>query len=102
MRHYPGIAACLTIVRSAAINGNTGLNLETDVLLALSLGGISMQGGSATRIRSAIIGVMIYFILDNGLLLWGLDADYVDIVKAIFFLLTVTISIDRSQYSVIA
>lgn len=61
-----------------------------------------MQGGSATRIRSAIIGVMIYFILDNGLLLWGLDADYVDIVKAIFFLLTVTISIDRSQYSVIA
>ena len=97
-----GIAACLTIVRSAAINGNTGLNLETDVLLALSLGGISMQGGSATRIRSAIIGVMIYFILDNGLLLWGLDADYVDIVKAIFFLLTVTISIDRSQYSVIA
>ena len=61
-----------------------------------------MQGGSATRIRSAIIGVMFYFILDNGLLLWGLDADYVDIVKAIFFLLTVTISIDRSQYSVIA
>lgn len=97
-----GIAACLTVIRSASINGNTGLNLETDVLLALSLGGISMAGGSATRIRSVIIGVSIYFILNNGLTLWGLNADYVDIVKAVFFLLTVAVSIDRSQYSLIA
>jgi len=97
-----GIAACLTVIRSAAINGNTGLNLETDVLLALSLGGISMAGGSATRIRSAIIGVSIYFILNNGLTLWGMNADYVDIAKAVFFLLTVSISIDRSQYDLIA
>ena len=97
-----GIAAGLTTIRSAAINGNTGLNLEIDVLLALSLGGISMAGGSATRIRSALIGVSIYFILNNGLTLWGLNADYVDIAKAVFFLLTVAISIDRSQYSLIA
>ncbi len=92
-----GIAACLTVIRSAAINGNTGLNLETDVLLSLALGGISLTGGSQTKIRSALIGVLIYFILNNGLLLWGMDADYVDIVKAGFFLLTVAISIDRSQ-----
>lgn len=97
-----GIAACLTVIRSAAIIGNTGLNLETNVLLALSLGGISITGGSATKIRSAIIGTLIFFILNNGLTLWGLDANYVDIVKAVFFLLTVTISIDRSQYDTIA
>jgi ribose transport system permease protein len=97
-----GIAACLTTIRSAGVNGSTGLNLEIDVLLALSLGGISMAGGSATRIRSAIIGVSIYFILNNGLTLWGLDADYVDIAKAVFFLLTVAVSIDRSQYDLIA
>lgn len=97
-----GIAACLTVIRSAAIIGNTGLNLETNVLLALSLGGISITGGSATKMRSAIIGTLIFFILNNGLTLWGLNADYVDIVKAVFFLLTVTISIDRSQYDTIA
>lgn len=97
-----GIAACLTVIRSAAIIGNTGLNLETNVLLALSLGGISITGGSATRMRSAVIGTLIFFILNNGLTLWGLNADYVDIVKAVFFLLTVTISIDRSQYDTIA
>jgi len=92
-----GIAACLTVIRSGSINGNTGLNLETDVLLALSLGGIPMAGGSATKMRSALIGVFIYYILNNGLTLWGLNSDYVDIVKAAFFLFTVTVSIDRSQ-----
>lgn len=95
-----GVAACLTVMRNTAVTGNTGLNLETDVLVALSLGGIPMTGGSATKIRSAIIGVFVYFILNNGLTLWGLNADYVDIVKAIFFLFTVTISIDRSQKTV--
>lgn len=97
-----GIAACLTLSRSLAVTGNTGLNLETDVLLALSLGGISMSGGSATRMRSAVIGVLTYYILNNGMLLWGMNPDYVDIVKAVFFLATVSISIDRSEYDLIA
>lgn len=97
-----GIAACLTVMRSGSVNGNTGLNLETDVLLALSLGGIPMSGGSATKIRAAVIGVLIYYILNNGLTLWGLNSDYVDIVKAVFFLFTVTISIDRSQKKLVA
>lgn len=97
-----GVASCLTVIRSAAINGNTGLNLETDVLLALCLGGLPMSGGSTSKMRSAVIGVAIYYILNNGLLLWGMNADYVDIVKAIFFLGTVTISLDRSQYEYIA
>lgn len=96
-----GIASCLTLSRGLAVTGNTGMNLETDVLLALSLGGISMTGGSATRMRSAVIGVLTYYILSNGMLLWGMNPDYVDIVKAAFFLVTVSISIDRSEYDLI-
>lgn len=96
-----GIAACFTVIRSPNIVGGIGLNLETNVLLALSLGGMSMTGGSASKIRSAVIGTLIFFILNNGLTLWGLNPDYVDIAKAVFFLFTVAISIDRSQYEVI-
>jgi ribose transport system permease protein len=97
-----GIAACFTVIRSPNIVGNIGLNLETNVLLALSLGGMSMTGGSTSKVRSAVIGTLIFFILNNGLTLWGLDPNYVDIVKAVFFLFTVAISIDRSQYETIA
>lgn len=96
-----GIVACLTVVRSPNIVSSIGTNLETNVLLALSLGGMSMTGGSSSKMRSAVIGTLIFYILNNGLTLWGLDANYVDIVKAAFFLFTVTISIDRSQYEVI-
>ena len=96
-----GIAACLTVVRSPNIVSSIGTNLETNVLLALSLGGMSMTGGSSSKMRSAVIGTLIFYILNNGLTLWGLDANYVDLVKAAFFLFTVTISIDRSQYEVI-
>lgn len=92
-----GIAACLTIIRSPGIVGSTGTNLETNVLLALCLGGMSMSGGSSSRISSAVIGTLIFFILNNGLTLWGVNANYVDIIRAIFFLATVAISTDRSQ-----
>lgn len=96
-----GIAACLTVIRSPNIVGSIGQNLETNVLLALSLGGMSMTGGSSSKVSSAVIGSLIFFILNNGLTLWGLNPDYVDIVKAVFFLATVAISIDRSQYDTI-
>lgn len=96
-----GIASCLTIIRSPSIVGATGTNLETNVLLALSLGGLSMTGGSSSKIRTAVIGTLIFFMLNNGLTLWGLDPNLVDIIKAIFFLGTVAISIDRSQHDVI-
>lgn len=92
-----GIAACLTVIRSPSIVGSTGTNLETNVLLALCLGGMSMTGGSSSKIRSAIIGTLIFFILNNGLTLWGVDANYVDIIRAVFFLATVAISTDRTQ-----
>lgn len=96
-----GIAACLTVIRSPSIVGSTGTNLETNVLLALCLGGMSMTGGSSSKMRAAVIGTLILFILNNGLTLWGVDANYVDIIRAIFFLATVAISTDRTQFETI-
>ena len=60
-----------------------------------------MTGGSSSKIRTAVIGTLIFFMLNNGLTLWGLDPNLVDIIKAIFFLGTVAISIDRSQHDII-
>lgn len=92
-----GVASILTLCRSASVTGNTGLNLEINVLLALCLGGLPIKGGSQSHIRSAVVGALCYFILQNGLLLWGLNPDFVDIVKAVFFLGIVFVTTDRSQ-----
>lgn len=96
-----GIAAFLNVVRVGAVTYSTGTNLEIDVLLSLSLGGISMTGGSSTKMRSVIVGTLTYYILSNGMTLWGVDANLVSVVKSVVFLITVYISIDRSQKRVI-
>lgn len=92
-----GICGFLLMVRLSGATVTTGQNLEIDVLIALSLGGLSMTGGSSSKIRTAVLGTLIYYILSNGLTLWGVPIGMVNIAKAIVFLLTVFISRDRTQ-----
>ncbi len=96
-----GTAAFMTMVRTGGITGATGTNFETEVLLSLTLGGIPLTGGSKTKIRSAIVGTLIYYFLNNGLVLWGVDASIVSIIKAVIFLVAVVVTIDRGRNEVI-
>lgn len=92
-----GIAAFMTIIRGGGVGTSTGSGLETNVLLALTLGGFPLTGGSGSKIRSAVIGALTLYILNNGLQLWGIDPSLIYVVKGIVFLIVVTISIDRSS-----
>lgn len=92
-----GVAAFMTVIRGGGVGTSTGSNLETNVLLALTLGGFPLTGGSASKIRSAIVGTLTLFILNNGLQLWGMDPSIIYIVKGIVFLAVVYISLDRSS-----
>ncbi len=97
-----GLAAFMTMVRTGGITGATGTNFETEVLLSLTLGGIPLTGGSNTRMKCAIVGTLIYYFLNNGLTLWGVGANYVSIVKAVIFLASVYISMDRGRNEIVA
>ncbi len=92
-----GFAAFMTVVRGGGVGTSTGTSLETNVLLALTLGGFPLTGGSTAKIRSAIIGTLTLYILNNGLQLWGVDPSMIYVVKGIVFLAVVYISIDRSS-----
>ena len=97
-----GIAAFMTIIRGGGVGVQTGNSLETNVLLAITLGGLPLTGGSGAKIRSAVIGGLTLYILNNGLQLWGVDPSIIYIVKGIIFLLVVYISIDRGSGRVMA
>ena len=90
-----GISAFLTMIRIGSVTKTIGSGLETDVLIALTLGGIPLTGGTGTKIKAAFIGTITYYILGNGLTLWGLDANLIYIVKGIIFLATVFVTMDR-------
>lgn len=97
-----GIAAFMTIIRGGGVGVQTGNSLETNVLLALTLGGLPLTGGSGAKVRSAILGGLTLFILNNGLQLWGMDPSLIYVVKGIVFLMVVYISIDRGSGRVMA
>ena len=96
-----GIASFLMMLRLGGVTATIGTNLEIDVLISLCLGGMSMTGGSSSRMRSAIIGPLTYFMLSNGLTMWGVEAHLVFVLRAVVFLLAVLVSIDRSNKKII-
>lgn len=92
-----GIATFLTMLRIGSVTKTIGSGLETDVLIALTLGGIPLSGGTGTKMRAALVGALTYYILGNGLTIWGLDVNVISIVKGLIFLATVYMTIERKN-----
>lgn len=92
-----GISAYLSMIRAGGVAATTGTNFETEILISLVLGGISITGGSGTKLRSIIIGALIFMMLGNGLTLWGVDPNLVNIIRGIVFLASVYMTYDRSS-----
>ena len=87
-----GIAGFFTVIRSGAAIYNTGSMLEFNVLIALILGGMPINGGAESKIRSAVIGVMILGFLNNGMIMLGLDTYPQLIVKGTVFLVVLAMT----------
>lgn len=92
-----GVSSFLTIVRGGGISAQTGASFEMDTIIVLTLGGAPLSGGSGVRLRSALLGALTYFILSNGLIIWGVSAEIIFAIKGILFLTIVALTFDRSN-----
>ena len=63
---------------------------DGDVLVALVVGGVSMAGGEG-KISGAVFGLIIIGILNNAMILVGIDSIYQDLVKGLLVILAVAI-----------
>ncbi|MDO4543589.1 MAG: ABC transporter permease [Clostridia bacterium] len=86
-----GAAAFLLAIRSGGLSNKMG-SYEIDVLIALTIGGMPLTGGSSASVRSAIIGALSLTVLNNILVLWGVGTEFVNVIKGIIFLSLVLIS----------
>lgn len=91
-----GIAAFFQVIRFGAVSSQSGSGLEFDIMIAMVLGGFPMQGGSAARLRSMIIGAMTSTLLTNGLVLANVDVGMINGIKGILLIIIVAISYDRT------
>lgn len=92
-----GVASFLTLVRSGGVSAQSGATFEMDTIIVLTLGGAPLSGGSGVRLRSALLGTLTYFVLSNGLVLWGIRPEIIFIIKGVLFLAIVALTFDRSN-----
>lgn len=96
-----GFAAFLNVIKVGSITATAGNQLETQILIALVLGGMPITGGAKVRFYNIIVGTLIYCILNNGLVMLGFDTAVQQLIKGIIFVIVVALTIDRKALSVI-
>ncbi len=96
-----GLCGFFNMVRAGSAATNTGNFFETDVLIALVLGGMPLSGGSASRIRCAVIGSLTLAILVNGFACWNINEKLQQGIKGILFLAAVWLTFDKKNTQLI-
>lgn len=96
-----GLCGFFNMVRAGSAATNTGNFFETDVLIALVLGGMPLSGGSASKIRCAVIGSLTLAILGNGFACWNINEKLQQGIKGIIFLAAVWLTFDKKNTQLI-
>lgn len=91
-----GIASFFTLSRLTRVTAASGGNLQTNIMIAIVLGGMPLSGGAASRLSSVICGAVTVTLLTNGMTLMGMNAAAINAVKGILFVLIIAISYKRS------
>jgi ribose transport system permease protein len=91
-----GLAALLVIFRTGSITNTTGGSINTDVMLAIVLGGMPIFGGSKSKAFAPVIGAVTVTALNNGLLMVGVNSSLVQGARGIIFLLLLLLGNKRA------
>lgn len=86
------VAAIVTTGRAASAQISAGLNMEMDAIAAVVIGGTPMSGGSA-NIIGALIGCLIVGVLNNGLNLMKVDANWQTVAKGFLILFAIVLDL---------
>ena len=92
-----GLGAVMIIERAGSVSVNTMASLNTDVMLAIVLGGMSIFGGSSSFAFTGIIGSLTVCLLNQGLLMIGVDSSVVQAVRGIIFLILIITAQQRPK-----
>jgi len=89
-----GLAGALLSARTGGATNNYGQMYELDAIAACVIGGVSTSGGIGT-VGGMITGVLIFEVLNNGLVVLGVSAYWQQIVKGIIIVAAVAIDIQK-------
>ena len=96
-----GFAAFLNAIKVGSVTSTGGNQLETQILIALVLGGMPISGGAKVRFMNIVIGVLTFKVLASGLVMLGLTTQMQQLIEGIVFLVVVALFSDRKSILVI-
>jgi len=79
-------ASVFNAVRVGAVDNKVGVSFEMNVMMAMFIGGIPVNGGMKSQLYKIIIGAFTIIILTNGLTLAGADSGLTQLIKGIVLL----------------
>jgi methyl-galactoside transport system permease protein len=91
-----GLAGALLAARTGGATNNYGQMYELDAIAAAVIGGVSVWGGVG-KVGGMITGVLIFEVMNNGLVVLGVSAYWQQIVKGI--IIVVAVAIDIRKYT---
>lgn len=90
------ISAFVTTARFQAANSTAGTNFEMDAIAACVVGGVSAYGGSGSVFRM-VIGATLIGVINLGMSLMSVDANWQKVVKGVVLLAAVVFEIMNNK-----
>ena len=85
---FAGLAGIVLLSRTMSGQVTAGDGLEFNVISALTVGGVSIEGGTG-KVSRALIGILIMGILTNGFVIIGVSTYMQDVIKGTILLVSV-------------
>lgn len=96
-----GFAAFFTAIHNGSVTSSGGNQLETQILIALVLGGMPISGGAKVNFLNIIVGSFMYVLLQSGLNMMGISTQMNQLIQGIIFLIFVFVFADREATDVV-
>ena len=96
-----GFAAFISCIKVGSVTSSGGNQLETQILIALVLGGMPISGGAMVRFYNFVVGSLLYVVLRSGLTMIGFSTQLMQLIQGVVFLMFVAIFADRQAIHVI-
>jgi putative multiple sugar transport system permease protein len=93
-----GLAGIMTIARLTSAQPTYGTNYELDAIGACFIGGASAYGGVGT-VPGVIIGALLMGVINIGMSIMGVDANYQRVVKGLVLLAAVIFDVVSKKKS---
>lgn len=86
------IASLFLTARVGGTNNTMGSGFEMKVMMALFIGGVPVEGGMGAKIHKVVIGAPTIMLLENGLVLCGLDGTVTQLVRGIVLIAAIYVT----------